>query len=227
MQLPSKPCNAGKQNPLAVERTGKNPSFFLYQVQNSNESLKKSSYLNALYTNCRSVTKSPHSFWAQNRLHKVCYGNCPDEQRLQSVNCRDKEAATINQDLQGSHYQRINTTTESYDLQQSSQNTVELPCISAEQPYDMEVPLWLRKASFEWIHPERKSLINQFLCPLFCVSFIASNMQWYWQNLTAIALANEEAHNWEHIFHSAPSELHVSLVLLFAANGGTESEMQW
>jgi hypothetical protein len=62
MQLPSKPCNAGKQNPLAVERTGKNPSFFLYQVQNSNESLKKSSYLNALYTNCRSVTKSPHSF---------------------------------------------------------------------------------------------------------------------------------------------------------------------
>jgi hypothetical protein len=39
MQLPSKPCNAGKQNPLAVERTGKNPSFFLYQVQNSNESL--------------------------------------------------------------------------------------------------------------------------------------------------------------------------------------------
>jgi hypothetical protein len=137
----------------------------------SNESLWKTSYLNALNTNCSSVTKSPHSFWAQNCLHRVCYGNCPDEQRLQSVNCRDKEAATINQDLQGSHYQRINTTTESYDLQESSQNTVELPCISAEQPYDMEVPLWPRKASFEWIHPELKPLINQFHVPLILHKF--------------------------------------------------------
>jgi hypothetical protein len=77
----------------------------------------------------------------------------------------------LNQDLQGSHYQRINTTTERYDLQQSSQNIVELPCISAEQPYDMEVPLWLRKASFEWIHPELKPLINQFHVPLILRKF--------------------------------------------------------